>query len=68
MYRHVEIRKKKDANTKHINSRWSTLQDRITRHKEEYTTMINEENITILTVHVPSNEASKHTNQKEWQN
>lgn len=41
---------------------------RITRHKEEYFTMINEENITIPTVHAPSNEASKHTKQKEWQN
>ena len=28
---------------------------RITRHKEEYFTMINEENITILTIYVPSN-------------
>lgn len=38
---------------------------RITRHKEEYFTMINEENITILTIYVPSNQASKHTKQKE---
>lgn len=38
---------------------------RITRHKEEYFTAINEENITILTLHAPSNKASKHTKQKE---
>lgn len=40
---------------------------RIARHKEEYFTAINEENITILTLHAPSNKASKHTKQKERQ-
>ena len=37
---------------------------RITRHKEEYFKTINEENITILTVHAPSNKASEHTKRK----